>query len=75
MDDPDFDKKMEMVVERALDINAQDIHVDELVQKGLRSRYAPRGRYSWQEGAQRQFNTWLVPRYRAQWEKMKRKGQ
>ena len=46
---------MEMVVERALDINAQDIHVDELVQKGLRSRYAPRGRYSWQEGAQRQF--------------------
>lgn len=74
MDDPDFDKKMEMVVERALDINAQDIHVDELVQKGLRSRYAPRGRYSWQEGAQRQFNTWLVPRYRAQWEKMKRKG-
>jgi len=75
MDDPEFDKKMEMVVERALDINAQDIHVDELVQKGLRSRYAPRGRYSWQEGAQRQFNTWLVPRYRAQWEQMKRKSQ
>lgn len=25
MDDPEFDKKMEMVVERALDINAQDI--------------------------------------------------
>ncbi|SHG86090.1 Phenylpropionate dioxygenase, large terminal subunit [Marisediminitalea aggregata] len=75
MDDPEFDKKMEMVVERALDINAQDIHVDELVQKGLRSRYAPRGRYSWQEGAQRQFNTWLVPRYRAQWKQMKRKSQ
>ena len=75
MDDPEFDKKMEMVIERALDINAQDIHVDELVQKGLRSRYAPRGRYSWQEGAQRQFNTWLVPRYRAQWEQMKRKSQ
>ena len=75
MDDPEFDKKMAMVVERALDINAQDIHVDELVQKGLRSRYAPRGRYSWQEGAQRQFNTWLVPRYRAQWEQMKRKSQ
>ena len=75
MDDPEFDKKMDMVVERALDINAQDIHVDELVQKGLRSRYAPRGRYSWQEGAQRQFNTWLVPRYRAQWEQMKRKSQ
>jgi hypothetical protein len=33
------------------------------VQKGLRSRYAPRGRYSWQEGAQSQFNRWLVHRY------------
>jgi hypothetical protein len=41
------------------------MHVDELVQEGLRSRFAPRGRYSWQEGAQGQFNKWLVHRYRA----------
>jgi hypothetical protein len=33
----------------------------------LRSRFATRGRYSWQEGAQGQFNNWLVPRYRAAW--------
>ncbi|MFB1034493.1 MAG: SRPBCC family protein [Sinobacterium sp.] len=62
---------MSQVLERALDINAQDVHVDELVQVGLRSRHARRGRYSWQEGAQRQFNSWLVPRYRAHWEQLK----
>ncbi|MFT4198397.1 MAG: aromatic ring-hydroxylating dioxygenase subunit alpha [Pseudoxanthomonas sp.] len=71
LQDPEFDRKMELIMERALQINAQDVHVDELVQVGLRSRFAPRGRYSWQEGAQRQFNTWLVPRYRACWEKLK----
>ena len=71
LQDPEFDRKMEQIMERALQINAQDVHVDELVQVGLRSRFAPRGRYSWQEGAQRQFNTWLVPRYRACWERMK----
>ena len=49
-------------------IIAQDMHVDSLVQVGLRSRFAQRGRYSWQEGAQGQFNHWLVPRYRAAWE-------
>ncbi len=48
-------------------IIAQDMHVDSLVQVGLRSRFARRGRYSWQEGAQGQFNNWLVPRYRAAW--------
>lgn len=71
LDDPEFDQKMEQILTRALDINAQDVHVDELVQIGLRSRFAPRGRYSWQEGAQRQFNTWIVPRYQAAWKKLK----
>lgn len=71
MDDPDFDKKMEDIMTRAMTINDQDIHADHLVQQGLRSRYAPRGRYSWEEGAQWQFNTWAVKRYRAEWEKMK----
>ena len=48
-------------------IMAQDQHVDELVQVGLRSRFAIRSRYSWQEGAQREFNGWLVPRYQDCW--------
>jgi phenylpropionate dioxygenase-like ring-hydroxylating dioxygenase large terminal subunit len=48
-------------------IVAQDWHVDGLVQTGLESQFAPRGRYSWQEGAQRALNLWLVERYRAEW--------
>jgi len=29
--------------------------------------FAIRSRYSWQEGAQREFNSWLVPRYQDCW--------
>jgi hypothetical protein len=53
------------------EIQNQDLHVDERVQIGLRSRFAARGRYSWQEQAQREFNTWLVKRYRAGWDRRK----
>lgn len=67
MKDPAFDHKLEMNTNSAGHIIAQDLHVDENVQKGLRSRFAPRGRYSWQEGAQGQFNQWLVPRYLETW--------
>ncbi|MET0269952.1 MAG: SRPBCC family protein [Sphingomonas sp.] len=62
---PGFQHRLEMNMAAAGAIIAQDMHVDALVQKGLRSRYAPRGRYSWQEGAQGQFNRWLVHRYAA----------
>ena len=37
------------------------------VQRGLRSQFAARGRYSWQEESHVQFNRWLVQRYRAAW--------
>ncbi len=67
MEDPAFAHRLEMIMTSAGKIIAQDMHVDGLVQVGLRSRFAPRGRYSWQEGAQGQFNEWLVPRYRAAW--------
>jgi phenylpropionate dioxygenase-like ring-hydroxylating dioxygenase large terminal subunit len=67
MDDPAFEHRLEMVMTSAGKIIAQDMHVDALVQVGLGSRFAPRGRYSWQEGAQGQFNHWLVPRYQAAW--------
>ena len=70
MDDPSFPHRLEMIANSAGKIIAQDMHVDALVQVGLRSRFAPRGRYSWQEGAQGQFNHWLVPRYRAAWAEM-----
>ncbi|HEX3406021.1 MAG TPA: SRPBCC family protein [Caulobacteraceae bacterium] len=67
MADPSFPHRLEMIMTSAGKIIAQDMHVDSLVQVGLRSRFATRGRYSWQEGAQGQFNHWLVPRYRAAW--------
>jgi phenylpropionate dioxygenase-like ring-hydroxylating dioxygenase large terminal subunit len=73
-DDPAFEHRLEMLTTSAGKIIAQDMHVDGLVQVGLRSRFATRGRYSWQEGAQSQFNRWLVPRYRAAWAAMRSEG-
>jgi hypothetical protein len=67
MDNPLFNDLLQINNSGVAEIVAQDLHVDELVQVGLRSRYAPRGRYSWQEGAQRQFNVWLVDRYSKRW--------
>lgn len=70
MQHPAFADRQAAILHSAMAITAQDIHVDELVQVGLRSRFAPRGRYSWQEGAQRQLNCWLVPRYQAAWQRL-----
>jgi hypothetical protein len=69
MEEPLFDARMAMNMSAAMEITAQDLHVDELVQIGLQSKFAPRGRYSWQEGAQGAFNRWLVGRYRAGWQR------
>ncbi len=68
---PDFEHRLDMNVRASGHIIAQDMHVDELVQVGLRSRFAPRGRYSWQEGAQGQFNKWLIHRYDSTYKRMK----
>jgi hypothetical protein len=73
-EDPTFEHRLEAIMNTAAKIIAQDMHVDSLVQVGLRSRFAPRGRYSWQEGAQGQFNHWLVLRYRAAWAALKAKA-
>lgn len=45
----------------------QDQDATTKVQRGLRSRYAPRGRYSWQEQTHVELNRWLVQRYRRHW--------
>lgn len=45
-------------------MTSQDFPTDAAVQKGLRSRFACRGRYSWQENTLPDFNRWLVKRYR-----------
>jgi phenylpropionate dioxygenase-like ring-hydroxylating dioxygenase large terminal subunit len=64
MRDPAYQHKVEAIMATAAKIIDQDFHVDVNVQRGLRSRYAVRGRYSWQEGAQVQFNRWLIHRFR-----------
>ncbi|MFL9923962.1 aromatic ring-hydroxylating dioxygenase subunit alpha [Herbaspirillum lusitanum] len=69
MKDKLFQKRIDMTMASVAEIVAQDLHVDEMVQVGLRSRYAVRGRYSWQEQAQQSFNQWLVPRYKKAYEK------
>ena len=45
----------------------QDQDATTKVQRGMHSRFAARGRYSWQEASHVQFNRWLVQRYRDQW--------
>lgn len=72
--DPGFGHRMKMNMAAAEEIISQDFHVDAQIQIGLRSRFATRGRYSWQEGAQQEFNSWLVPRYKAAWAKMQREN-
>jgi len=64
---PLFDKLLAQVKAGVDNFNVQDIWADTAVQKGLRSRFGPHGRYSWQEETLRQFNRWLVRRYRAHW--------
>lgn len=64
---PLFRERLKVNLDTSAEIAAQDVHVDGLIPVGLRSRYAARGRYSWQEQAQREFNAWLVKRYKAEW--------
>ena len=47
----------------------QDQDATTKVQRGMHSRFAARGRYSWQEASHVQFNRWLVDRYRRHWPK------
>jgi phenylpropionate dioxygenase-like ring-hydroxylating dioxygenase large terminal subunit len=75
MNDPGFAMKLAAIKQTMAAITVQDLHVDELIQVGLASRFATRGRYSWQEGAQRLLNCWLVPRYQAAWERLKARNQ
>lgn len=69
MEDPLFETKRAETDAYTNSIFAQDLHTDLLVQQGLGSKFAPRGRYSWQEDAQRQLNVWLVDRYRKEWDR------
>ena len=67
LDDPLFEEKMILSDAGVQVFVRQDQDATTKVQQGLRSRFAPRGRYSWQEESHVQFNRWLVQRYRAGW--------
>ncbi len=45
--------------------NQMDFAAVSSVQRGLRSDFAPRGRFCWQETPINQLHRWLIPRYRA----------
>jgi phenylpropionate dioxygenase-like ring-hydroxylating dioxygenase large terminal subunit len=45
----------------------QDQDATTKCQRGMHSRFAARGRYSWQEASHIEFNRWLVQRYRKHW--------
>lgn len=65
LDDPLFEEKLALSDAGVQVFVQQDQDATTKVQKGLRSRYAPRGRYSWQEESHVQFNRWLAKRYHA----------
>jgi hypothetical protein len=64
LDDPLFEHKLKLSDVGVQVFVEQDQDATTKVQRGLRSRFAPRGRYSWQEESHIQFNRWLVQRYR-----------
>ena len=61
---PDFGDRLHAAIAGVGLFNNQDLPTNTAIQKGMRSRFAPRGRYSWQEEVLSQFNRWLVTRYR-----------
>jgi len=65
LEDPLFEQKLALSDAGVQVFVDQDQDATTKVQRGLRSRFAPRGRYSWQEESHIQFNRWLVKRYRA----------
>ena len=67
LEDPLFEAKLALSDAGVQVFVEQDQDATTKVQQGLRSRFAPRGRYSWQEESHVQFNRWLVQRYRAGW--------
>ena len=59
-----FGKRIEWLVDGIMMYNDQDVVADTAVQKGTRSRFAPRGPFSWKETTVVQLNRWLFKRYR-----------
>ncbi len=71
LEDPLFEQKLALSDAGVQVFVDQDQDATMKVQRGLRSQFAPRGRYSWQEESHVQFNQWLVKRYEEQWPQSK----
>jgi len=69
VDHPLFDQLLEASDAGVQVFIRQDQDATTKVQAGLSSRFAPRGRYSWQEESHVQFNRWLFGRYSRWWPK------
>ena len=67
LEHPMFDHLFQMSDAGVQVFVAQDQDATTKVQRGMTSRFAARGRYSWQEESHVQFNRWLVQRYRDRW--------
>lgn len=67
LDHPMFDHLFQMSDAGVQVFVQQDQDATTKVQRGMRSRFAARGRYSWQEESHVQFNRWLVQRYQRAW--------
>jgi phenylpropionate dioxygenase-like ring-hydroxylating dioxygenase large terminal subunit len=64
VDLPLFKELLDAAVRGVEWFNNQDLPANTAVQRGMGSRFAARGSYSWQEAVLPQFNRWLYERYR-----------
>ena len=60
---PLFADLLEAAIQGVGYFNRQDMPTNVAAQLGMRSRFASRAKYSWQEAVIPQFNSWLVNRY------------
>lgn len=60
-----FDQLLELTHQGIEGYNVDDLPMAEIMQIGMSSRYAPRGRYSHEEEVLVRFNRWLLARYQA----------
>jgi len=67
LEHPMFDHLLQMSDAGVQVFVGQDTDATTKVQRGMGSRFAARGRYSWQEESHVQFNRWLIQRYRRRW--------
>jgi phenylpropionate dioxygenase-like ring-hydroxylating dioxygenase large terminal subunit len=72
LQDPAFDIKLQAYKSTFQYFNNQDRYVDTLQQQGLQSRFANRGRLSWQEESSACFARWLTKCYRDRYDQSRK---